>query len=268
MWKPWKTELQVKVLHDWPELGMAWTDMEAVNPQGQVIATRFLRTMYGAYQWFPTYESLFSVSGALPSAMVSQIGDVAGRQVYIGNIFSSMMIGNLVHTSTVLIRRERLVRVGFFHENFKMGGEDYDFHLRTCYEGPVGFVDVSSIYYRVGCHDQFTVGEVGIHFAIANLRAIHPYLQAHDDRLQLSKTMIRMIQARVYGWIGETLLDRGKRKVACRFLAQSLRYQFWQPRKLIMLIRATMPAWVDTLALKGYRAVKRAIKPAAVEALR
>lgn len=67
-----------------------------------------------------------------------------------------MIVGNLVHTSTVLLSRKRASAVGFFYEAFR-SGEDYEFHLRTCREGPVAFLDESSVRYRLpGGEDQLT----------------------------------------------------------------------------------------------------------------
>ncbi|MDH5741281.1 MAG: glycosyltransferase, partial [Nitrospira sp.] len=36
VWKPWKLELQVAVMAHLPEVGMVWTDMEAVDATGTV----------------------------------------------------------------------------------------------------------------------------------------------------------------------------------------------------------------------------------------
>src|SRR5262245_58104056 len=52
LWKPWKLQVQVACMERAPEVGMVWTDMEAVDPCGHVFSKRFLRTMYSAYQWF------------------------------------------------------------------------------------------------------------------------------------------------------------------------------------------------------------------------
>src|SRR5262249_23203018 len=50
VWKPWKLEIQLACLDFLPEVGMIWTDMEAVDPQGRICNPRHLRTMYDAYQ--------------------------------------------------------------------------------------------------------------------------------------------------------------------------------------------------------------------------
>lgn len=69
-----------------------------------------------------------------------------------------MVMGNLVHTSTVLLRRARFQIVGGFDETLKPAGEDFGFHLRTWQQGPVAFADVASIRYQVGCPDRLIGG--------------------------------------------------------------------------------------------------------------
>lgn len=265
IWKPWKTEVQVQVLRERPEVGMTWTDMEAVNPDGQLIAPRFLRTMYSTYQWFPTAYSLFTSVYTLSGEVAYRVGNEQLGQTHVGDIFSPMMMGNLVHTSTVLMRRERLARVGYFPENLRNAGEDYDFHLRTCHAGPVAFVDVSSIYYRVGWHDQITVKDFNFFFARGYLKSVRSYLRSDRNRIQLSPPMMQTLMAQAYEWVGSALFRLGKRRSARRFLVRSLGYQFWQPRAYMTLLRASLPRWFDEVLLKGYRAVKGLIRPAAAE---
>lgn len=266
IWKPWKTELQVRVLQERSEVGMVWTDMEAVNQDGQLVAPRFLRKMYGAYRWYPDDESLFPQSFLLSNSNKEYSSMRPPGKVCIGDIFSPMMMGNLVHTSTVLMRRERLACVGFFPETFRHGGEDYPFHLRTCHEGPVAFVDVASIFYRVGGRDQFTAMDINAFFATAYLKAIRPYLKPGRRSLALSQEMIQAMMVHAYGWVGGALFERGKWKAARRFLGESLKYQLWQPRALITIIRTMLPRWFDTLMLRGYRELKGRGKPASAEA--
>ena len=141
-WSPWKLELQLACFRHRPEIGMVWTDMEAVGPAGELVSQSYLRTMYHAYRWFPR-EELFSRSRSpWPRSPRGSRRSWTDRRLYTGEIFSQMIMGNLVHTSTVLIRRERLEKVRGFNEELRLSGEDYDFHLRTCKEGPVGFIDL------------------------------------------------------------------------------------------------------------------------------
>lgn len=261
IWKPWKTEVQVQVLRELLEVGMTWTNMEAVDPNGQLIAPRFLRTMYSTYQWFPTVDSLFTSVYMLPRELADRVGENHPGQIHVGDIFSPMMMGNLVHTSTVMIRRTRLAQVGYFPENLRNAGEDYDFHLRTCHAGPVAFVEVSSIYYRVGWHDQITVKDFNFFFARGYLKSVRGYLLSDPDRIQLSSSMMQALMAQAHEWVGGALFRLGKRRLARRFLVCSLEYQFWQPRAYLTLFRASVPRKIDDMLLNGYRIAKRLVRP-------
>ena len=52
VWKPWKLEVQLRCLQHAPDVGMVWTDMQAIGPDGTVIYEKYLRKMYTAYRWF------------------------------------------------------------------------------------------------------------------------------------------------------------------------------------------------------------------------
>jgi glycosyltransferase involved in cell wall biosynthesis len=131
LWRPWKLALQVKIMEAFPELGMTWTDMEALDPSGRVAHPRYLRRMYAAYRRFQD-ETLFTNSCDLRDVVPDFAAPTEGARLRTGSIFSKMLMGNLVHTSTVVLRRERLERVKGFDEQLRHCGEDYDFHLLTC----------------------------------------------------------------------------------------------------------------------------------------
>jgi glycosyltransferase involved in cell wall biosynthesis len=252
IWMPWKLELQLACLELLPEAGMIWTDMEAVGPDGEMHNPRYLRTMYSAYQWF-TFEQLFSESHPLPAISATLPEHERGARVYAGDIFSQMIMGNLVHTSTVLLRRERLQQVRGFSEELRHSGEDYDFHLRTCRAGPVAFVDVASIKYVKGRSDQLTRPAYAIHMARNFLRTLAPILAQDRDRIHLPPHMIAFVLSDAHGWIGEVALDIGEGAEARRHLLQSLRYRPWQPRKAGLLLASLFPARFSRRLRMAYR---------------
>src|SRR4029079_19535086 len=57
-WMPWKTELQLACMERFPEVGMVWTDMEAVDARGIVFDAHYIRTMYSAFRMF-SIDDLF-----------------------------------------------------------------------------------------------------------------------------------------------------------------------------------------------------------------
>jgi glycosyltransferase involved in cell wall biosynthesis len=97
-WLPGKLTLQIGILDAHPDLSMVWSDMDAIDSSGRVIASKYLRTMYGSYQYFTSPSDLFERSLRTNDKI----------PYYIGNIAGALVIGNLVHTSTVVARADRL----------------------------------------------------------------------------------------------------------------------------------------------------------------
>ena len=255
IWKPWKIELQLDCFNRFPELGMIWTDMEAIDANGQLQASRYLRTMYSAYTWYPT-EELFPHSSPL-SDISSEIADVvADNKLYYGDIFSQMIVGNLVHTSTVLMNRDRLEKVGEFCEEMLKGGEDYQFHLMTCREGLVALADIPSIQYRIGMNDQITGPSSNIHFARSYLKTISGVLEHDQDRLNLSEGMIQKILAEAHDWIGSQAFEEGFQHEAREHLFKSLACKSWQPHVMALLLRTFIPSVFEQKMRGVYRGMK------------
>src|SRR5205807_8810421 len=139
---------------------------------------------------------------------------VAGATLYTGNIYSQMLVGNLVHTSTAVVWRERLEKVKQFREDFATG-EDYEFHFRTCREGPVAFVDVPSIQYQVGMAARLTrlLGDTAVNY----LKTITAALAQHGGDIALPKQMIRQVLARANAWVGGEFVEAGDYHSARRY---------------------------------------------------
>jgi len=199
-WLPWKLELQLNVLRLFPSAGMVWTDMIAVDEMGNELYPSYLTRMYAAYKHFdpaihfPVSETLGEIWGQGPAAWAS-------RKCYVGHIFTQMIFGNLVHTSTVLLRRSRQESVGYFDVDLLKSGEDYDFHLRTTRVGDVAYVDVSSIRYRIGAPDQLTSSDLGIWIARNDLRTIEKVVSSARDQIRLPDSAIRKRFAQSYSWM-------------------------------------------------------------------
>ncbi len=257
LWEPWKISLQLACLSAAPDAGMIWTNMDAVDPEGQPVQARYLQSMYSNYERFG-FEVLFTESAFLKDVAGTSVdrGLVKERKLYWGDIFAPMFLGNLVHTSTVLLRRDRFENVSRFNETMRFAGEDYDFHLRTCQFGKVAYADVSSIKYRVGVSGQITESTNQFYFAAAYLESITTAYQSACERLQPHQGLIQQAFAEAHAWLGEEFLDRGQRDEARQHLLRSLRYLPTQPRTMIVLTSALCSHNVD----RGLRAVYQMIK--------
>jgi glycosyltransferase involved in cell wall biosynthesis len=240
VWLPWKLTAQVALLQALPEVGMTWTDMTATDEAGTVLMRNYLRTFYSAYSRV-NEDEIFSLSGSF-SRLCPAVEGVSEKTTYrVGQIFGPMLMGNLVHTSTVLMRRERLQQIGGFDTELRRTGEDYDFHLRNCACGPVALLDEPSILYRVGADDQLTASRYNLQMARNNLTTIQKAIARAGDRLPLSKSAIAGRLARSHGWLGREELRSGDRHEARRQFGKSLAQRPLQPTVQALWLMTWLP---------------------------
>jgi len=252
IWFPWKIEAELAAFRAFPEAGMVWTDMEAIDPEGRVFNPRYLKTMYSAYRWFGS-DDLFERSVRRGDVSPNLPEPARNGFAHVGDIHSQMIMGNLVHTSTVLIRRDRQQRVGEFMQEYTNGGEDYHFHLRTCREGPVAFVDLPAIQYQRGMADRITRPGSQLKFSLSFLKTITEELAEHGERIRLPPTMIRDVVSEAHAWIGDAALDQGHRLLALRHLISSLTIKPAQARMWQLLLLTFVLSAVGD----GLRSLKR-----------
>ncbi len=255
IWMPWKLELQLACFRTFPGLGMVWTEFEAVDATGKIVMPRYLRSMYAAYRFFPTPESLFSSSCPLSTLNGSASGVEPGTHVYIGYIYTAMLRGNLVHTSTVMLSRDRMEKVQGFDVGLAVSGEDYDFHFRTCKWGNVCFIDVPSTTYQLEYEDRLTRHKRNL--AENFLRTVQKAIALEKGTGQFPPSMVREVLAEAHGWIAEEMFRTKVNAGAWQHAAKSLRYKIGQPRMISLLGMSLIPRRVSDPILQAYRRVKR-----------
>jgi glycosyltransferase involved in cell wall biosynthesis len=262
-WKPWKLAAQIACMNQFPDVGMVWTEMEAIDETGALMEPRHLRTMYSAYEYHQM-DTLFSGS-VVPAAiegMPSIDASQADARFYYGDIFRPMILGSLVHTSTVLLRRDRALAVGGFDETLKYSGEDYDFHLRTCELGPVGLLDVPSIQYRKGRADRLTRHTA---FSAINFLATVEKAIAADSAGRLRKQDIDLVLTGANEWVAEEYFKLGDGKAVRRHALVSLQRRPGQRRLIALMLLSYVPHSALQRLLHSYRAIKRRLRGTAHE---
>ncbi len=253
-WKPWKLETQLECFRFFPEVGMVWTDFEAVDASGQVVNHRHLRTMYGAYRFFESNESLFANSRPLTEVARSVEGPNPGARAYVGNIYTQMLRGNLVHTSTVMLSRQRIAMVKEFDEGLALSGEDYDFHFRTCKWGDVCFVDVPSTIYQLGFEDRLTQHKKAI--AQNFLKTVQKAIECERGNGTFPPAMINQVLTEAHAWIAEASLRTGDHAEARKHALLSLRHRVAQPKLVAVFGISLVPRFFLDSLRSTYRKSK------------
>lgn len=244
-WAPWRVESQLAALGRNPEAGLVWTDMTAVDRDARVISDRYLRVMYRVHSRVKIEEKMRQVDtlGDLSSAVPQEFADAPVR---LGDLYSEILLGNLLHTPTVLVRSSWIEKVGGFDPTFVRAGEDYELYVRLCSVGPVIFIDAPSTYYCIGAPDQLTRPAMILEIARNNLRTLKKWAPHAGQHLTISREMVRARFADSYGWLGEAEFEAGNRLAAAGRLALSIVNRPRIDRRTALLFLCALPAQLST----------------------
>jgi len=254
-WKPFKLELQLACLRAFPEAGMVWSELTAVATDGTLISERYLERHYDGYRLFSRAD-LFDRSLPLAEVAPHLAPLVGGERAFCGDIYAQMVMGSLVHTSTVLLRSERLRASGLFDETVR-SGEDHEFHLATCRAGRVAFVDLPTIRYEVGAADALTRSRYNVPMARHFLRTLTRALARDRSRIRIPQRTIDEVLADAHRWLGESLLlGQDERREGRRHLLHSLLIRPRQPRVAALYAASLVPSRVREQCRQVYRELK------------
>jgi GT2 family glycosyltransferase len=253
-WQPWHLRLMLAALDREPTAGMIWTETDAVDAEGSVASASALSTLLSAYARF-SKDDLFAVSSPLAGLATDIPSAYADRRLYVGDVFSPMVMGNLVLTSSVVIRRERLEMVGRFDPRLKVG-EDYEFFLRACRAGPVAFADIPDVRYRIGTADKLGGSSSGLAMAQAYLRVLDATLDEDAARITLPPSMVATARAHAHSWVGEMELLDGSPRLARAHFATALRIRIRQPWIIVLTLLTFLPPGVVQRLVTMRRSLK------------
>ena len=252
IWLPWKLELQINVLSNEKSVGMIWSEMSAVDDNGKILHEKYLNKMYTSYEYFDR-DKCFDVMNFIEDYWPSCPAWLKNTKVYIGYIYPWMFMGNLVHTSTVLIKKSRVDEVGYFNESLIKSGEDYEYHFRTCKKGIVAYVDVSTIQYCIGAPDQLTTYDNWIWMAKNDVKTLEAELNSDKANVTLADALIKKRMGEAYEAVGVLDIFNDKNN-ARQNLIKSIKWYKLTPRVYGYLLLSFLPKiYLDWLLISKRR---------------
>jgi len=257
IWRPWKIELQLACFRKLPSVGMIWTNMDAVDSSGSVTEASCMRTSYDGYRAFRD-EQIFQHTEALTTLLPEMMDPGKNTQVYWGDVFPCMAMGNLCQPSTVMLTRERANRIGGFDESM-LSGEDHAYHLNAARAGDCALIDTAAISYRKGGDDQLTRPEYRLLIAKNFLRTIVPVIRDEKHRLRLPKATLRTRLADAHSWVATECLEHSDNRAARYHCLRSLANRPLQPKVAAMFLAVSVPPRMTARIRQGFRRIKRGV---------
>lgn len=142
IWHEDKIEIELSVINRLPQVDIVCSDFSAIDPKDGHMEYSFIRSYFSVFDEYNLgYQNVF----------MNRLTKVVGPTwtvdtVHWGNIYETMLFGNVILTSTALFRKE-LFRNGVFDTRYETL-EDYDLFLRFCKSHAVAFLDIPLITYR------------------------------------------------------------------------------------------------------------------------
>ena len=137
IWEKDKLEIQLAVMNSIPDAAIVFSDFSAKRQDG-LIEKSHIRTYFTVLDTYKlSYDDVFSHRNTLKN----------GEKVYWGNIYNTMIFGNIILTSTTLFRQDVFNTEGIFDTNYTTL-EDYDLFLRLTKRFTAAFIDKPLICYR------------------------------------------------------------------------------------------------------------------------
>ncbi|HVV48376.1 MAG TPA: glycosyltransferase [Polyangia bacterium] len=258
-WYPWKLSVQVAVLQKLATegVGMLWTDMDIVDPEGSLVTPRACASYYGAYK-------RLDLSRDFAGADACELGEAPAARFYWGNALRLLVRGNLCPTPSVILTRDRIAATGRFDESMALG-EDYDFFIRASAQGPCAFLDAATFACRRG-HDQLTAPANTAAILVQALRAFDRAAAAHRAEIGMTAAQVRGRRADLHRAIGLMYFEQGDNARARGHLLRGLARPRLEPA--LKLLVACLPARATASLRRLYRMVRRgstegAVSPAA-----
>ncbi len=145
-WEARKLEVQLKVLESLPQAQWCITGSTVIDVEG--------RPLPGVQSWgrvFSAFGGRTDPDQYFASWLTGAEITVGAEdfQVWWGDAFGMLFLGNVVLPSSVLIRKDLADRLGGFDERFRLAEETEFFH-RVAAEAPVAIVTAPLTRYRVG----------------------------------------------------------------------------------------------------------------------
>lgn len=140
MWDPDKLALQMAVFQALPDVRLTCSDFSAVDIGGKPLEESHIKSYFSVFKDYGLeYEDVFQHMLNLDPCCMDQ--------VYWGNVYGTMLFGNLVLTSTVVCHRDVLVNVGLFDTRYETL-EDYDLFLKITKKYNIAFLERPLVRYR------------------------------------------------------------------------------------------------------------------------
>lgn len=219
-WLPSKLELQWRFLKKFSHVAAIFSDFALSNSNGEIIEPRGIKKSYPV---FNTYK--VKIDDIFSSTDNSYTNTSSARQgkrmdIYYGNIFKFLFLGNFIKTSSIVVRKQASEQIGKFNPNLKTQ-EDYEYFLRLSMRFDLSYIDSPLVITRKRA-DQLTRDDQKESTVSKSLEVIENI--SSEAKQIVGKEIVKRRLAEKYRTLGLVYLGKRKKRQARDAIKVSLQH--------------------------------------------
>jgi hypothetical protein len=231
---------------------MVHSDLDAVDSKGRVCVRRCLRSLL-PYHNQVSLDQIYGQSHPVRELLERAPDELRDAQVHFGDVYSYLLLGNLMMPSAVMVRRNAAGQFDRFDETLTIE-ESYDYFMRVCLGGPVAYLDASSYRYERGRGDHLWKSDyppaVAHRLSQSYLRVVQAAVARGRGRYRLAPRLLARQVAGAHGAVADSAIRVGERAMAIRHFVSCLQLHPRQRRAWVLLFGAICLPWRALVALR------------------
>lgn len=242
-WRPEKLEWQLACFRELGDVGMVFTDFSAIDPDGDVVATSYLKRAFGVFREYGIeLPVIFKDSRRIPGT--GPASDAAGLLSHFGAAFPELCKGNFILPSTTLFRRSHIERIGLrFNESYRCA-IDQDFHLRFALHHPVAYLDAVTAEYRIGREGQLSGNPNTPRLILNTIETLESIFRERENLRTEHGALFQMVMARSHARLAYYYLSILDRENARKHAHASMAYEPFRLKPAGILVASYTPLFV------------------------
>ena len=242
-WRPGKLKWQIACFRELDDVGMVFTDFSAIDPDGGIVATSYLKGAFGVFREYGiALPDIFSESRRIPVTGPDTGSD--GPRAHFGQVFPELCKGNFILPSTTLFRRSHIERIGLrFNETYRCA-IDQDFHLRFALHYPVAYLDAVTAEYRIGREGQLSGNPNTPQLILNTIETLEDVFRERESLRTEHYALFQMVMARSHTRLAYYYLSVLDRVNARKYAHASLAYEPFRLKPAGILVASFTPLFV------------------------
>ena len=242
-WGPEKLEWQLACFRELGDVGMVFTDFSAIDPDGGIVATRYLEGAFGVFREYGIalpviFKDSRRILGTGPAS------DPAGLRAHFGSAFPELCKGNFILPSTTLFRRSHIESIGLrFNETYRCA-IDQDFHLRFASHYPVAYIDAVTAEYRIGREGQLSGNPNTPQLILNTIETLEDVFRERESLRTEHNALFQTVMARSHARLAYYYLSVLDRENARKHAHASLSYEPYLLKAVGILVASFTPPFV------------------------